>query len=175
MGFLDRVPSSVGVLSERVLGNHTLLTKYHGKIVEVEPESVLKDKYVLFLFGSCTAGDSFFQEIVFKLSTSYLEHVSGRRKHQRQDQLEIVFVSNDRDAANFDFLYGKMPWTAIPFHDPRRESVRKLFKVVELPKAIVVAPDGAVINRQAIKNIILDVDGSRWPYLSRPDTSCFCV
>lgn len=31
-------------------------------------------------------------------------------------------------------LYAAMPWAALPFHDKRREALRKLFRVEQLPK-----------------------------------------
>lgn len=31
--------------------------------------------------------------------------------------LEIVFVSSDRDSAQFDEYFGEMPWHAVPYSD----------------------------------------------------------
>ena len=42
---------------------------------------------------------------------------------------EIVFCSSDRDEDSMMEYLGQMPWLAIPFGDPRKKSLSRLFEV----------------------------------------------
>ena len=39
---------------------------------------------------------------------------------------EIIFVSSDKDEAQFDGYYDEMPWLALPFEDRQRKQVPTL-------------------------------------------------
>lgn len=42
---------------------------------------------------------------------------------------EIIFVSSDRDEESMMEYFGEMPWLAIPFDDPRKKTLARLFDV----------------------------------------------
>jgi len=72
-------------------------------------------------------------------------------------------------------LYSVMPWAALPFADARREALRKLFRVEQMPKGIMLDPDGDVLSRRAVQSLLLDNAGAKWPWGAKPQPSCFAL
>lgn len=71
--------------------------------------------------------------------------------------------------------YSSMPWMAVPFSDrDRAHAIRKKLGVKEIPKVIMIDTGGKVINRQAFKNIIVDKDGSNFPWYEPVGATCWC-
>ncbi len=65
-------------------------------------------------------------------------------------KFEIIFVSNDRDAASFQEYFGIMPWIAVSFNDSDklREDLRKTFQVTGIPTLVLYNTEtGAFTNR----------------------------
>merc|ERR1719321_186943 len=62
--------------------------------------------------------------------------------------VEVIFVSSDRDESSFASYFGEMPWTAVPFADRAlKEKLSKKFSVSGIPKLIVLnGADGNVIS-----------------------------
>ena len=66
-------------------------------------------------------------------------------------QFEIVFVSADRDKGSFDtYLKSHHPWWAIPFDAPNRQNTSAYFKVNGIPRLIIFAPGGNIVNGNAV-------------------------
>ena len=42
---------------------------------------------------------------------------------------QIVFVSSDRDEAAMKEYYNSMPWLTLPFGDPRKKTLSRLFDI----------------------------------------------
>ncbi|KAG9403970.1 hypothetical protein AC1031_005509 [Aphanomyces cochlioides] len=62
-----------------------------------------------------------------------------------------------------------MPWLAIPY--PERDTFRTLletFEVGDVPLAILLDPQGQVVEKEAIFSIMADQDGLFFPYPKRP-------
>jgi len=62
-------------------------------------------------------------------------------------ELEVAFVSSDRDQAAFDEYYGEMPWACVPFEDrATKEKLSSALEVEGIPTFVMlsVAEDGAV-------------------------------
>lgn len=54
-------------------------------------------------------------------------------------QLEVIYVSLDKNEHDFKEHYGTMPWLAIPFNDKARaQSLRQRYRVVGIPQLVVV-------------------------------------
>ena len=45
------------------------------------------------------------------------------------ENFEVIFVSSDRDEVSMMEYLGEMPWLAIPFDDPRKKTLARLFDV----------------------------------------------
>lgn len=57
-----------------------------------------------------------------------------------QAQVQVVFVSSDRDQGSFAEYYSHMPWIALPFGGPQAQVLSRTFNVSGIPA--VVALDG---------------------------------
>merc|ERR1712113_1192301 len=60
-----------------------------------------------------------------------------------KDNMEIIFVSSDRDQASFDDYLKDMPWLALPFEKRAEKAVLSdLCSVEGIPACVVINPDG---------------------------------
>ncbi|XP_010553606.1 PREDICTED: probable nucleoredoxin 1 [Tarenaya hassleriana] len=67
----------------------------------------------------------------------------------RDEAFELIFISSDRDQASFDEYYSEMPWLALPFGDPRKQSLARTFKVSGIPMLVALGPTGRTITTEA--------------------------
>merc|ERR1712084_219784 len=62
--------------------------------------------------------------------------------------LEVVFISSDKNMAEFKTYFGEMPWLALPFDDrARKDALSKRFKIQGIPAVVVLGADGKVITK----------------------------
>jgi len=67
-----------------------------------------------------------------------------------KDEVEVVYVSADKDADEFDEYYAEMPWAAVPFGAAGRDAVGGAFGVEGIPRVVVLSgADGSVVNGDA--------------------------
>lgn len=79
--------------------------------------------------------------------------------------LEVVFVSSDRSANDFDEYYKEMPWLALPFEDrDRKNALSKKFKVKGIPALVILSKDGSVITTDGRSEVMADPEGERFPW-----------
>eukprot|EP00747_Dinoflagellata_sp_TGD_P161713 gnl/TRDRNA2_/TRDRNA2_178484_c0_seq1.p1 gnl/TRDRNA2_/TRDRNA2_178484_c0~~gnl/TRDRNA2_/TRDRNA2_178484_c0_seq1.p1 ORF type:complete len:329 (+),score=74.47 gnl/TRDRNA2_/TRDRNA2_178484_c0_seq1:120-1106(+) len=73
------------------------------------------------------------------LADAYKNYTSG--------DVEVVFISSDRDQGSFDGYFGEMPWVALPFEDrQRKEQISQKFGVRGIPMLVVLGgQNGEVI------------------------------
>ena len=70
----------------------------------------------------------------------------------KRTDVAVVFVSYDKDQADFDKYFGEMPWLALPFtaRDVKEALVAKVQvsgeKKIGVPTLLVFRPDGTVAN-----------------------------
>jgi len=79
-------------------------------------------------------------------------------------EVEVIFVSGDKDQASFDEYYGTMPWLAVPFEDSRRQKWNGVFEVAGIPTVVVLDKDNSVINKNARGAIAGDFQGKNFPW-----------
>lgn len=66
-------------------------------------------------------------------------------KRYSAKDVEVVFVSSDRDVGSFDGYYGEMPWTTLPFADRGRQAtLSSKFGVNGIPMLTVLRGDGTL-------------------------------
>ena len=59
--------------------------------------------------------------------------------------IEIVFVSSDRDEQSYDSYYGEMPWVSLPFSEQgKKGELAQKFGVSGIPKLVIVTADGSL-------------------------------
>lgn len=86
----------------------------------------------------------------------------------KRGDLEIVFMSSDRDQAAFDEYYGEMPWMALPY--PDRETASRLagkFGIRGIPSLIIVDGDGKVVTKEGRSEVMNDPTGEGFPYIPK--------
>jgi len=79
-----------------------------------------------------------------------------------KDNLEIVFVSSDRDQAAFDDYFGEMPWKALPF-DRRdaKEALSEACGVEGIPTlAVIDSATGSIITTDGRSKVAEDPTGA---------------
>ena len=80
-------------------------------------------------------------------------------------ELEIVFVSSDRDQHSFDEYFAEMPWLALPYEDrARKEALSKRFKVSGIPSLVFVTDTGELITTDGRSAIMDDPEGAEFPW-----------
>jgi len=69
--------------------------------------------------------------------------------------LEIIFVSADKDEESFSGYFSKMPWLAIPFSDAeKRDTLDKLFKVRGIPHLVILDSTGTVVTNSGVQIVL---------------------
>eukprot|EP00931_Biecheleriopsis_adriatica_P107054 TRINITY_DN81393_c0_g1_i1.p1 TRINITY_DN81393_c0_g1~~TRINITY_DN81393_c0_g1_i1.p1 ORF type:complete len:148 (-),score=33.04 TRINITY_DN81393_c0_g1_i1:175-618(-) len=73
--------------------------------------------------------------------------VKAYEKGAQEKNIEVVFVSSDRDEAGFSDYYGEMPWLALPFgaKDKKSELAQK-FGVRGIPMLVILDADGNLVT-----------------------------
>ncbi|KAK9805284.1 hypothetical protein WJX72_010971 [[Myrmecia] bisecta] len=87
-------------------------------------------------------------------------------------RFEVVFVSSDRDEAQFQAYFKDMPWLALPFKDSKlRNSVAQTFGVMGIPTLVLLGPDGKILNENARGAVLQDPEGAGFPWEGQSDLS----
>lgn len=94
--------------------------------------------------------------------TPQLVEFYNELKNKGED-LEIVFVSSDRDEESFVEYFGSMPWLALPFRDPLVKNLSKYFEIEGIPTLIVLGPDGKTLQTEAVK-MVMDYGVGVYPF-----------
>ncbi|XP_034995850.1 nucleoredoxin [Zootoca vivipara] len=91
-------------------------------------------------------------------------------EQQRQQRLEIVFVSAEQDQQRWQEATRAMPWLALPFADKRRKlKLWNKFRVSNIPSLIFIdATTGKVVCRNGLLVIRDDPEGLEFPWGARP-------
>ncbi|XP_014673718.1 PREDICTED: LOW QUALITY PROTEIN: nucleoredoxin-like [Priapulus caudatus] len=92
------------------------------------------------------------------------------KKSESGADLEIVFVSSDRDQSSFDEYFAEMPWLAVPFQErDRKAKLSKKFRVQGIPSLVLLdGISGKVIQAEARECLANDPQGKKFPWLPRP-------
>lgn len=81
--------------------------------------------------------------------------------------IELVFVSLDREEGGFKEYLQEMPWLALEYSDrARTEKLAESFGLEGIPTLIVVGEDDAVINSDAAEACSEDPEGAAFPWAS---------
>lgn len=85
-------------------------------------------------------------------------------------QLEILFASSDKSAAQFSEYLAEMPWKALPYSDRTRQAaLAKECGVKGIPCLVFIDPKtGAVLTKKGVAAIRGDPSGSAFPWADKP-------
>jgi len=144
-----RPPTLWDCLGEEVLGHDG----------DVEVADLRKEGGVLGLYFSahwCPPCRGFTPELVKTYSK-----LKEAGKH-----FEVIFVSSDRSASDFQEYFGTMPWLAIPNGDKRKEKLSTRFEVEGIPTFVLLdAKTGAIINSNGCSAVGSDPEGLQFPWV----------
>ena len=91
-------------------------------------------KFVGFYFGAHWAPPS---RLFTRTLETFYNEVNATSK-----QIEIVFVTDDRELKHFENNFKKMPWLAIPFNDEhKKQMLKSRFGICEIPTLVIVSAD----------------------------------
>jgi len=135
----------VKLLGERVIS--------HSGEVAV---STLEDKYVGFYFSAhwCPPCRGFTP----KLIETY------KKLKEAGKNIEIVFISSDKDQTKFDEYYAEMPWLALPYSDrDRKGAISSQFGISGIP-SLLFFQDGKLVSTRGRDEVSSDPDGNNFPW-----------
>ncbi len=69
-------------------------------------------------------------------------------------QLEIVFVSSDKDEESFKNYLADMPWIAIPDGDKRIAALLENYRLEQIPTLYVIKPDGECVSTRGKQDLL---------------------
>merc|ERR1712070_1208316 len=79
--------------------------------------------------------------------------------------LEVVFVSSDKDEAQFTDYFKEMPWLALDFADRQRKTqLSGMFGVRGIPALVIIDKDGSVITTNGRGAVSSDPQGAKFPW-----------
>merc|ERR1712182_101663 len=79
--------------------------------------------------------------------------------------LEVVFVSSDKDEAQFTDYFKEMPWLALDFADRQRKTqLSGMFGVRGIPALVIIDKDGSVITSNGRGAVSSDPEGDKFPW-----------
>eukprot|EP00002_Diphylleia_rotans_P006959 TRINITY_DN163_c0_g1_i7.p1 TRINITY_DN163_c0_g1~~TRINITY_DN163_c0_g1_i7.p1 ORF type:complete len:291 (+),score=67.99 TRINITY_DN163_c0_g1_i7:114-986(+) len=87
------------------------------------------------------------------------------KENKEKLNLEIVFVSSDRDEKSFAEYFGEMPWLSLPYADRgRKGKLSNQFKVQGIPTFVILSPEGELITKDGREEVSSDAKGARFPW-----------
>eukprot|EP01125_Pyxidicula_operculata_P001227 TRINITY_DN11157_c0_g1_i1.p1 TRINITY_DN11157_c0_g1~~TRINITY_DN11157_c0_g1_i1.p1 ORF type:complete len:411 (+),score=121.16 TRINITY_DN11157_c0_g1_i1:55-1287(+) len=86
-------------------------------------------------------------------------------KNSASKNLEIVFLSSDKDDAAFSEYFNEMPWLAVPYsHRDVKEKLSKKYKVQGIPTLVILNKDGSVITTDGRSKVMKDPEAKEFPW-----------
>jgi nucleoredoxin len=83
----------------------------------------------------------------------------------KNKNLEIIFVSSDRDKESFDEYFAEMPWLALPYEDRKAKSTLSAkFKIEGIPSFVILDSDGNLITKNGREAVMRDPQGNNLPW-----------
>ena len=66
--------------------------------------------------------------------------------NEKEKQIEIIFISFDRDEKSYKEYYDSMPWLSFPFKSDKKEVFAKDFSIRGIPALLIFDKDGKLID-----------------------------
>jgi len=80
--------------------------------------------------------------------------------------MEIVFVSSDKDMDAFTEYFAEMPWVALPFDAKSiKAALDKKYKVKGIPSLVILNQSGEVITKDGREAVMKDPKGENYPWI----------
>ena len=75
--------------------------------------------------------------------------------NEKEKQIEIIFISFDRDEKSYKEYYDSMPWLSFPFKSDKKEVFAKDFSIRGIPALLIFDKDGKLVDydgRMSVQN-----------------------
>ena len=75
--------------------------------------------------------------------------------NEKEKQIEIIFISFDRDEKSYKEYYDSMPWLSFPFKSEKKEVFAEDFSIKGIPALLIFDKDGKLIDydgRMSVQN-----------------------
>ena len=79
-------------------------------------------------------------------------------------EFEVIFVSSDRNEANYNEYYNEMPWLSIGYNNSRGPELAQLCGVQGIPQLTLVGEDGNIISNNGRAIVENDTEGNEFPW-----------
>jgi len=80
--------------------------------------------------------------------------VARYKANADERNVEVVFVSSDKNRDSFDEFFRQMPWLAVPYADRGiREELTERFRVRDVPKLVVLDGEGNLVAKDGCDRI----------------------
>merc|ERR550532_2359574 len=74
--------------------------------------------------------------------------VARYRANADERNVEVVFVSSDKNRDSFDEYFKQMPWLAVPYADRGiRERLTEHYRVQSIPMLVVLDGEGKLVTK----------------------------
>uniref|UniRef100_A0A8B9UQN7 Nucleoredoxin like 1 n=1 Tax=Anas zonorhyncha TaxID=75864 RepID=A0A8B9UQN7_9AVES len=133
-------------------GKVLVVNNWERDEVETERELRLDNKVLLLYFGEagcprCRRFAPVLKDFFVRLTDEFYV--------ERASQLGLVYVSRDATAQQQDAFLRTMPrrWLSLPFEDGFKRELEQRFAVSDVPRVVVLKPNGEVIVGNAVEEI----------------------
>jgi len=90
-------------------------------------------------------------------------------KDLKDKGFEIVFVSSDKEAGQFQEYFEEQPWLALDYADRKtKEQLSSCFGVRGIPSFVIIDKDGSVITKEGREAVSADPTGVDFPWYPKP-------
>uniref|UniRef100_A0A8B9R176 Nucleoredoxin like 1 n=1 Tax=Anas platyrhynchos TaxID=8839 RepID=A0A8B9R176_ANAPL len=133
-------------------GKVLVVNNWERDEVETEAGEGLENKVLLLFFGAagcprCRRFAPVLKDFFVRLTDEFYV--------ERASQLGLVYVSRDATAQQQDAFLRTMPrrWLSLPFEDGFKRELEQRFAVSDVPRVVVLKPNGEVIVGNAVEEI----------------------
>ena len=126
---------------ERILGDRLV-----GPAGNVATVSITNIKFKLLLFAASWCPPC--RGLVPNLRELYQQANQGGK------QLEIVWVSKDRNLDEFNTMKTDMPWLSVPFEPAAITKLTEHYEIQGLPKLLLIDEGGVVVHDDCRANVL---------------------
>ena len=82
-----------------------------------------------------------------------------KKVNEEKKQIEIIFISCDRDTKSFNEYYDSMPWLTVPFENEMRDTSSEAFEMNGIPTLLIFDNKGNLIDTNG-RNTVQKMKGN---------------
>jgi len=104
-----------------------------------------------------------------RFTPKLIQTYNALKAGDRANDFELVFVSSDRNVAQFNEYYEAMPWLNLPYAERQTKSdLSDTFGVSGIPSLVVLDADRNIVNDDCIGRVMSDPEGAEFPWAPKP-------